>query len=326
MGKLGAEEQALLARMQAGGFKPAHQIPIEISRAALTQMALAMAGPKVPIERVRDERIAGPAGDIAIRVYDQYPAERGSRGVALFFHGGGYYLGNLDTHDHVCRFLCAHAGVPVVAVDYRLAPEHKFPAGLEDCYAALEWVASHAAARGWDPTRIAVVGDSAGGTLATSVCRLARDRNGPAVAYQVAIYPGLTLDDANEFSSRREFGNGEYFLSSEDQRFFRELYLRDPEREVANPLVSPIRAPEFRGLPATLIVAAEFDPVRDECAHYAELLRHAGIPAEYVCFAGTIHPFFLFDGVLEAGRRGQALVAQRIGRAIGPRPAALERN
>lgn len=317
MGMLGHEEQALLARMRAGGIRPAHEIPIEVSRSKLTELALAMAGPKAAVRSVQDATIPGPGGEFKIRIYEADPAAHDARGVVLFFHGGGYYLGNLETHDHVCRFLCANARLPVVAVDYRLAPEHRFPAGLEDCYAALRWVASEADCRGWDATRIALVGDSSGGALVASVCRIARDRRGPAIAYQVAVYPGLALDEGEDFPSRRELGTAEYFLTAADLRFFRDLYLSDPEREVSNPLVSPVRAGEFRGLPPALVLAAEFDPLRDECARYAELLQKAGVPVEYVCFEGTIHPFFLFDGALEAGRRGQALVAERLRRAIG---------
>ncbi|HVW67888.1 MAG TPA: alpha/beta hydrolase [Steroidobacteraceae bacterium] len=317
MRKLGHEEQALLAQLRAAGFKTASQISLEASRAGLTQMALSMAGPKVAVHAVHDERIAGPGGELGIRIYDPDPGSRAGPGVIVFFHGGGYYLGNLETHDHVCRFLCAHSRLPVVAVDYRLAPEHKFPAALDDCYSVVRWVAAQAASRGWDPHRIALVGDSAGGGLVASVCLLARAKGGPRIAYQVLVYPALTLDNGADFPSRKDLGSGEYFIAEEDWPYFRGLYLRDPEREASLPLVSPVRASDFRGLPPALIVAAEFDPCRDENARYAELLRSAGVPTEYVCFEGTIHPFFLFDGILEAGRRGQALVADRVHRAIG---------
>ncbi len=312
MKNVAPQERALLEKMRAGGFKPASQIPLAESRAGITKMVFAMAGPKVPVHAIEDQRIPGPGGELTIRIYEPDPATRVVGAVAIFYHGGGFYLGDLETHDHVCRFLCAHAGVAVVAVDYRLAPEHKFPAGLEDCYATLSWVAANAAARGWDSRRIALVGDSAGGTLVAATCLLARDRGGPAIAIQVMVYPALTVEDGREFASRTELGNGDYFIAFEDFAFFRRTYLEEGERDAANPLASPIRAKDFRGLPCALMVAAEFDPCRDENARYAELLKAAGVPTEYVCFEGTIHPFYLFDGIMDAGRKGQELVADRV--------------
>jgi acetyl esterase len=316
MSALGQEERQLLERMRAGGFKPPSQVPLEELRRTLPQMALTMAGPKLSVGKVEDIDIPGPAGPITLRIYEpQTPVAQ--QGVVLFFHGGGFILGSLDSEDHLCRFVCANADLPVVSVDYRLAPEHKYPSGLEDCYAALGWVVGQAAARGWNPLRIALLGGSAGGNFVPSVCRLARDRHGPVIAYQVLIVPGLALDDGVEFASRRELGSGEYSLGNEDIAFFSRMYLRDPQREALDPLVSPIRAAEYWGFPPALVVTAGFDPVRDEGAAYAERLRRANIAAEYVCFEGTIHLFPLVDGVLSAGRRAQALVAERLRRVIG---------
>jgi acetyl esterase len=320
MGKLGKEEAALLERMRAAGFKPAHQMPLELVRSMLPQMAQAMSRPGVAVEKVENVTIAGPGGDLKLRIYDPGPGVGAKRGVALFFHGGGFCVGDLDTHDGACRQVSASALVPVVAVDYRLAPEHKFPAGLEDCYAALKWAVSEGTRGRWDNRRIAVMGDSAGGSLAASLCLMARARGGPAIAYQVLIYAGVALDDGEEFPSRSKLGSGEYFLPREDFVFFRETYLRNPEREMSDPLVSPIRAADFGGLPPALILTAEFDPLRDEAARYAELLRTAGVAAEYVCYEGTIHGFFVFDAVLESGCRAQALVAERLKGLLGARP------
>lgn len=319
MAKLRAQEQALLEQIKAGGFRPTYQVPLEETRASLTQMALMMAGPKLDVAAVEDRLLSGPGGKLPIRIYCAAPPMPGERSpVALYFHGGGFCLGDLETHDHVCRFLCKNAGITVIAVDYRLAPENKFPAALEDCYHVLCWVAENAAAIGIDASRVALVGDSAGGTLAVAVSLLARDRAGPQIAYQVAVYPALTMDDGEAFPSRRELGNGEYFLAFEDFDFFRDLYLPDPAADVSNPLVSPLYAGDLSGLSPTLIVAAEYDPCRDENARYAELLEAAGVAAEHVCFAGTIHPFFLFDGVLESGREGQRLVADRLRQQLNP--------
>jgi acetyl esterase len=316
MGVLGLQERALLTKLREGGFRPAHQIPIAESRAGLTAMAIAMAAPKAPVRSIEECDIRGPGGKLRVRIYRPEPTKAASDRVVLFFHGGGFYLGNLETHDHVCRALCKNAGVTVVAVDYRLAPEHKFPAAVEDCYAALRWAANNAVARGWNAGRIALVGDSAGGTLVAAVCLLARQRRGPVIAFQVMVYPALTVEDGLDFPSRVELGNGDYFISFADFKFFRDLYLEDVDRDAANPLASPIRAKDFRGLPPALVVAAEFDPCRDENLCYAELLKAAGVAVEYVCFEGTIHPFYLFDGVLDAGRKGQELVADRVHRAL----------
>jgi acetyl esterase len=299
--------------MKQGGFKPAHQIPLEQSRAGLTQMAIAMAAPRVDVFATEDRNIAGPGGDLPIRIYRPAPgAAGGTRAAAMFFHGGGFFLGDLETHDHVCRYLCKQANLIVIAVDYRLAPENKFPAALEDCYAALSWVAENAGAIGVDSSRIALVGDSAGGTLVVSLCLLARQRGGPRIAYQVSVYPALTMTDGTEFPSRIELGSGEYFIAIDDFAFFRDLYLNDPDKEARDPLASPIYADNYRGLPPALVISAGYDPCRDENALYAERLAADNVPVRYRCFESTIHPFFLFDGAIDAGREGQQLVADTL--------------
>lgn len=317
MTPLDEQTQALLQQMKAGGFKPASQIPLEESRAGLTQMAIAMAAPAKDVHSTEDQTFPGPGGAIPIRIYRPRQAADGERlACAVFFHGGGFYLGDLETHDHVCRNLCANADILVVAVDYRLAPENKFPAGVEDCYAATCWVAENAGELGIDPARIALVGDSAGGALVVSTCLAIRERGGPDIAYQVAVYPGLTLDDGADFPSRSEYGSGEYFMASEDFAFFRGLYFNDPESEAGNPLASPIRADNFTGLPPALIITAGYDPCRDEGKSYADRLAEAGVEAEYKCYESTIHPFFLFDGPLDVGKEGQVFVAGRVKAAL----------
>jgi acetyl esterase/lipase len=310
---LDAQTQALIEQMKQGGFKPANQIPIEISRTALTQMAITMAAPKADVFASEDRNIAGPGGDLPIRVYRHAAKINGQTSpVVIFFHGGGMYLGDLETHDHVCRYICKHAGMTVIAVEYRLAPENKYPAGLEDCYAALCWVAENGNEIGVDPDQIALVGDSAGGTLAVSCCLLAKQKGGPAIAYQVVVYPALTMTDGEEFPSRAELGTGEYFISLDDFAFFRDLYLNDEEKEVRDPLVSPIYADNYRDLPPALVIAAGYDPCLDENKLYADRLAADGVPVTYKCFENTIHPFFLFDGVIDAGKEGQKLVSDTL--------------
>lgn len=313
MKPLDAQTAALVQQLKAAGFRPAHQIPLEESRRGLTVMALQMAGPKVEVHSTEDRSIPGPGGGLPVRIYRPGAVTTGSGLPAVvFFHGGGFYLGSLETHDHVCRFLCRGAGVVVVAVDYRLAPEHKFPAAVEDCYAAVNWVAREAASLGVDADRIAVVGDSAGGTLVVTTCLLARDRGGPGIALQVSVYPALTVTDGDEFPARRRLGGGDYFISFEDFAFFRRIYLEDPETQARDPLASPIYASSYARLPPALVVSAGYDPCVDEDRRYYERLRAAGVAARYVCFEQTIHPFFLFDGVIDAGRQGQQLVVDTL--------------
>lgn len=318
MKPLDAQTRAFIDQMKAGGFRPANQIPLEESRRGLTQMARQMAGPSVEVFATEDRSIPGPGGDLPVRIYRPQALVPGARLPAVvFFHGGGFYLGGLDTHDHVCRNLCRGAGAVVVAVDYRLAPEHKFPAAVEDGYAALAWVAREAGALGIDPARIAVVGDSAGGTLVVTTCLLARERGGPKIALQVSVYPALSVTDGEEFPSRRRLGGGDYFISFEDFAFFRRVYLSDPEIEALLPLVSPIYAPDYKGLPPALMITAGYDPCVDEGHRYVERLRADGVPASEICYAGTIHPFFLFDGVIDAGRDAQQLVAGAVREFFG---------
>lgn len=310
---LDKQTQALIKQIKQGGFKPASQIPIEESRIALTQMAITMAAPKVDVFACEDRNIAGPGGDLAIRIYRHAAKIDGETSpVAIFFHGGGFYLGDLETHDTVCRYLCKHASLTVIAVDYALAPENKFPAGLKDCYAALCWVTENADEIGVDTDRIALVGDSAGGTLAVSTCLLAKQKGGPRIAFQVVVYPALTMTDGAEFPSRTEFGTGDYFISLEDFAFFRNLYLGKEEQAVRDPLVSPIYADNYCDLPPALVVAAGYDPCLDENKLYAERLAADGVQVTYKCFENTIHPFYLFDGVIDAGKEGQKLVADTL--------------
>lgn len=313
---LDAQTRALMEMLKQSGFKPAHQIPLELSRAGLTQMAVAMGSPKVDVHSSEDRSIPGPGGPLPIRIYRPGP-KTAKQPAVVFFHGGGFYLGNLETHDHVCRFLCKNAKLIVIAVDYRLAPENKFPAAVDDGYFSLCWVAENAGELGVDPERIALVGDSAGGSLVVSTCLMARQRGGPAIAYQVVVYPALTLTDGTEFPSRVELGSGEYFIAKEDFEFFRNLYLRNPADEVLDPLASPIMAKDYRGLPPALIVAAEYDPCRSENEVYAERLEQDGVAVTYKCFAGTIHPFFLFDGPLDVGKEGQKFVADELRKHLG---------
>jgi acetyl esterase len=310
---LDEQTKALLQKINESPGPPMHELSIPQVREILGAMSSTLAGPSAEVQAIEDRMIPGPGGDLPIRIY--YPPGTTCGNAlpgALYFHGGGYHFGNLDSHDHVSRFICANAGVIVIAVDYRLAPEHKFPAGVEDCYAALCWVAEQSAELGVDRDRIAVFGDSVGGTLVVTTCLLARERGGPDIRFQAALFGLFDLGEGTDFPSRAELSTGEYFISEETVSCIRDHYLTDPEKEVNDPLVSPIRAKDFSNLPPALVMVSEYDPARDENKAYADKLAAAGVPVEYKCFMGTIHGFFLFDGVLDVGKEGKQLVADRL--------------
>jgi acetyl esterase len=313
---LDPQSRALLEQINAGG-PPAHELTLDEIRALLGEMSSNLAGPGAPVAALEDRLIPGPGGDLPIRIYR--PVEqRGEERLpcAVYFHGGGYHFGDLDSHDHVSRFICAHAGIIVIAVAYRLAPEYKFPAAVEDCYATVRWTAEYCIEIGIDRERIAVVGDSVGGTLVVTTCMLARDRGGPSICFQAPLYGLYDIADGSDYPSRQELNTGEYFVSEETVDNMRRLYFTDPTSEALNPLASPIRAADFSGLPPAFVMVSEYDIGRDENKAYADRLAAAGVPVEYKCFMGTIHGFMLFDRVLDVGRQGKQLVADRLRAAL----------
>lgn len=311
------QTQAIVDMLQQVESPPPGEMTVERSRLGLTMMALSMAGPPTEVHEIEDSAIPGPAGDLPIRIYRAGEADaEAPTGAVLYIHGGGFYIGSVHTHDHVCRNICAESGLLVVSVEHRRAPEAKFPAAVDDCYAALCWLAENAGKLGADPDRLAVAGDSSGANLTITTCLMARDKGGPKVAFQVVVYGLLTLEDALDYESRQNFGGGEYFGSIEDLAFVRELYLNDPE-DAKNPLVSPVNAPDLSGMPPALVVTAGYDMVCDENRHYASRLLEQGIGVEYKCFETTTHPFFLQTGVLDIAKEAHSLVARRLGEALG---------
>lgn len=245
-------------------------------------------GTLASVRAVEDGTIAGPAGDVPIRVYR--PLLDGSVPTVLFFHGGGFVIGDLDTHDDHARLVCARVGAVVVSVDYRLAPENPFPAGLEDCIAATRWVAAHIEQFGGDADRLAVAGDSAGGNLAAAVALAARD-GGPRLAAQLLLYPGIDFRDGDDrHPSRLENGDG-LFLTAEDMRWFRDHYLPD-EAAASDPRASVLLAEDLTGLPAAVVGTGEYDPLRDEGEAYALALAQAGVKVVQRRYDGLIHGFF----------------------------------
>jgi acetyl esterase len=277
-------------------------------RAALDSMAKSYGPPPAPVGDIRDIAVPGPGGRVPLRIYRPEGPETG-RPIVLHLHGGGWALGGPAAYERVCRAYCAEGGAVVVDVDYRRAPEHKFPAAIEDCEAALDWVVLNAASLGGDARRLVVAGDSAGGALAASLCLRTRH----AVALQVLVYPVLSAQVRADFASRRELGDGRFFLREFDIHRAEREYLADPAQG-DDPRVSPLAVDDgaLAGQPTTLFVVAGLDPLKDEAELYAERLRGQGVPVEYVVVEGVIHAFVLFAGAFQKGRDALSLISRRI--------------
>lgn len=303
-----------LAQLAGAGGPRLFEMTVADARVALAQLTRHMDLPAMDVAAVEQHTAPGPAGPVPVRFYR--PGTAAPTPLLLLIHGGGFALGDLDTHDGMARFLCANAGVTVASVDYRRSPEHPFPAAVEDCYAALTWMAQAARSLGIDPARIALCGDSAGGNLSAVLCHLARERGGPMPLLQVLLYPVVDLSTTAAHDSRRQFGGGEYFLSLADMDWIAGMYFTDQARDGAGPLASPLLVGDLSNLPPALIITAGFDPLVDEGARYAERLRGAGVPVEYRCYEGTIHGFMSFPAALPAGREALALVADRVRAAL----------
>lgn len=246
------------------------------------------------------------AGGVPVRVYRPAGVPDATRLPALvYFHGGGWVIGDLETHDTLCRQLTAEAGITVVSVDYRLAPEHKFPASADDAWTATTWVAAHAAEIGVDASKLAVGGDSAGGNLAAVVALQARDAGAPKISLQVLLYP--VTDVGAETQSYRDLADG-YMLTRDGMRWFIAHYLGKPQ-DAEDWRASPIRATSFAGVAPALVITAGYDPLRDEGDAYAQKLRAAGVTVDSVSFGGMVHGFIPMGKLIETGNRAVTLIA-----------------
>jgi acetyl esterase len=269
--------------------------------------------PPIAMARVESVEVPGPAGTIGARLYVPPATSKDPPPLLVYFHGGGWVIGDLDTHDDPCRFLAAHSGAALLAVDYRLAPEHPFPAAVEDAEAAYVWAVANAARLRVAQSRIAVGGDSAGANLAAAVCLRARDGGGPSPAMQLLIYP--VTDAVAKAPSRHTFGDG-FLLTRNDMDWFEDHYLpSDSDR--SDPRVSVLRAPDLSGLPPAYVATAGFDPLRDEGEAFAARLREAGVPVALRRHPGLVHTFANLTAICPSARAAmlEAAGALRFGLA-----------
>ncbi len=263
-----------------------------------------LVGPQnIPIGAVDELRASGAGGEMAVRSYTPLGAGAEALPALVFYHGGGFVIGDLDTHDGLCRILANESGARVIAVDYRLAPEHKFPAAADDAYAALRWVAANCGRLGIDANRLAVGGDSAGAALATVVARTARDERGPKLAFQLLLFP--VTDVGADTPSRREYVEG-YFLDKRTLDWFFAKYL-ESGTDLRDPRLSPLHIRDARGLPPAYLLTAGCDPLHDEGIQYAEKLRAAGVPVTVIDYPDLVHDFIYLHGILP--QAGEALRA-----------------
>jgi acetyl esterase len=299
--------KTFLDQLAAAGGRPLHEMSAVDARA--NAMPPELGGPEQPVHKVENRRIPGDGGLIPVRVY--YPMSASQLPALVYFHGGGFVLGGLDMSDRACRALANGSGCVVISVDYRLAPEHAFPAAADDAFAATQYVAVHAAEFGVDPALIAVGGDSAGGNLAAVVALRARDAGGPAIAFQLLVYPWV--DFADDSPSMREFA-ADHFLTADIMDWFANHYL-PPPIDRRQPWVSPSRA-NLAGLPPAFVLTAECDPLRDQGEAFARRLKDAGVQTTLKRYDGMIHPFFSLGGIIEGGQTAIADAAAALKTAL----------
>ena len=284
----------VMETVAALGLPANHEVSPEEARAN------GRARPRAPgpeVGKVEDRTIPGPAGEIPVRIYT--PAGVGPFPGLAWYHGGGWVVGDLDTADATARHLCVKADCVVVSVDYRLAPETKFPGAADDCYAATQWLANNASSLNVDASRIAVGGDSAGGNLAAAVSLMSRDRGGCGIAFQLLVYP---VTERN-FNTGSYIDNAEgYQLSRDGMIWYWDHYLAS-DADATNPYAAPMHAADLSNLPPALVITAEFDPLRDEGEAYAEKLRAAGVPTTCTRYDGMIHGFYGMPAAVDKSRQ-----------------------
>lgn len=305
---LDPQVRAMLDQLAALGQPPVSELTPDEARPAMGRIALGrLPEPPVPSE---DRRIEGPGGELPVRIYR--PVSAMPLPVVVYLHGGGWVIGSVDTHDSICQQLASQVPALVVSVDYRLAPEHPYPAAIEDAVAATRWVHGHANEFGGDPGRMAVAGDSAGGNLAALVALALRDAGGPALRFQLLVYPAVDLTCS--FPSHIENAEG-YLLTADSIRWFLGHYIA--EADAKTPAASPFFVDDLSNLPPALVITAEFDPLRDEGEAYAARLAEAGVPASATRYDGMIHAFFGMDALLPQAAQAMEQAAGALRAALG---------
>jgi acetyl esterase len=308
-GSLDPQIKALLDQMAADPQPKLWEMPLDDARASYAALNALVDAQNVPIGKVENRTVPGPAGEVPVRVYTPVAAEAATLPALVFFHGGGFVIGNLDSHDALCRQLANESGCKTVSVDYRLAPEAPFPAAVEDCFAAVQWVEKNASDLGVDPNCIALAGDSAGGNLAAVISLMARDKGGPPICFQLLIYP-VTRPEADT-ESMRALAEG-YLLEKDTMDWFMAQY--KPEK--ADWRASPLDAEKLENLPPALVITAGYDPLRDEGKLYADRLKAAGNQVDCVNYDGQIHGFFNMAGMIEESKKAIAAAAHKLRDAV----------
>ncbi len=316
------QSRALLDLMISRSIPPTHTLNPADARSAYRDRRAMLQPMPQDVAEVRELQAEGPHGPIAMRLYrPRVLDEEAARAlpVLVYYHGGGWVIGDLDTHDTLCRELANASGVAVVAIDYRLGPEHRFPAAYDDAYAATRWIFAHAHELGLDPKRIAVGGDSAGGNLAAAVALAARDElnggdagNPPSIAFQLLIYPATDMRRAHP--SHTTNGQG-YLLTSDTIGYFHDHYIDDAKHDL-DWRASPLLHTDHSRLPPALVLTAGYDPLRDEGLDYARVLADAGNRVSYVCFERQIHGFITMGKVLDEANTAVTLCAAELARAL----------
>jgi acetyl esterase len=304
--------EALLRTLAAAG-PPVETLTPSAARANAIEKRRSRVEQPIPLADVHDRQIPGPGGELTVRVYR--PSLDDQRPVVVYFHGGGWVLCDLDSHDAICRRIARDSGCVLVSVDYRLAPEHPFPAAVQDAVAAVEWVAAHRADLGATAGGLGVAGDSSGGNLAASVCLIARDNGQPRIDHQLLIYPPLAYDFTT--ASYRDNDTG-FHLTRAGMQWFWNHYLAT-DADAVDPRAAPLRAIDLAGLPAASIFTAEYDPLRDDGEAYAARLRDAGVDVELHRYDGMFHGFIGLAAVGESFERAYRQIAEDLHAALWDR-------
>ena len=311
MPELHPQIQRVLQIMAEANLKPIEAMTPAQAREQMEATAQARKAEPLPVDRVEERLVPGPASDIRLRLY--WPNGAAPLPAIVYYHGGGHVIGSLDTHDLVARNLCAGVEALVASVDYRMGPEHRFPAAVDDSFAALKWVHANAKRLGADPDRIGVHGDSAGANLAAVVALMARDAGSPRLRLQSLVYP--VADYRLTGGSYNKYAEGYGLLTRESMIWFRDHYLRSPP-DAEDWRASPIKASSFAGVASAIVITAECDVLHDDGESYAEALRRAGVAVDYKEYPGMIHGFFGMMPVVDDAMNAQRAVWAAFKRAF----------